>query len=145
MRTTETVEAVVEVRTPYIGNTMARSATEAHCEKRGITAAGPVRPDQLETLLGKLGGGLNIFLDREKSLPLVLLLRIALRLRGGRTGEVWLRLLTGVVFLCAGDICFAYFRSLGEEHLGPFVHATFILGYALIAGGAHRQLRILQY
>jgi hypothetical protein len=83
-------------------------------------------------------------LDLVLLVPLVLLLRIALRLRGGRAGEVWLLLLTGFVFLCAGDICFAYFQSLGEEHLDPFVHATFILAYALIAGGAHRQLRIFQ-
>jgi hypothetical protein len=83
-------------------------------------------------------------LDLVLLVPLVLLLRIALRLRGGNVGEVWLLLLTGFVFLCAGDICFAYFQSLGEEHLDPFVHATFILAYALIAGGAHRQLRILK-
>jgi hypothetical protein len=83
-------------------------------------------------------------LDLVLLVPLVLLLRMALRLRGGRAGEVWLLLLTGFVFLCAGDICFAYFQSLGEEHLDPFVHATFILAYALIAGGAYRQLRILK-
>lgn len=83
-------------------------------------------------------------LDLVLLIPLVLLLRMALRLRGGRAGEVWLLLLSGFVFLCAGDICFAYFQSLGEEHLDPFVHATFILAYALVAGGAHRQLLILK-
>jgi hypothetical protein len=83
-------------------------------------------------------------LDLVLLVPLMLLLRIALRLRGSRAGEVWLLLLSGFVFLCAGDICFAYFQSLGELHLDPFVHATFILGYALIAGGAHRQLSILR-
>ena len=83
-------------------------------------------------------------LDLVLLVPLVLLLRMALRLRGGNVGEVWLLLLTGFVFMCAGDICFAYFQSLGEEHLDPFVHATFILAYALVAFGAHRQLRILQ-
>lgn len=83
-------------------------------------------------------------LDLVLLVPLVLLLRMALRLRGGRAGEVWLLLLSGFVFLCAGDICFAYLQSLGEEHLDPFVHATFILGYALIAAGAERQLRILK-
>jgi hypothetical protein len=83
-------------------------------------------------------------LDFVLLVPLVLLLRIALRLRGSRAGEVWLLLLSGIVFLCAGDICFAYFQSLGESHLDPFVHATFILAYALVAGGAHRQLRLLR-
>lgn len=82
-------------------------------------------------------------LDFVLLVPLVLLLRIALGLRGGRAGEVWLLLLSGFVFMCAGDICFAYFQSLGEQHLDPFVHATFILAYALVAGGAHRQLRLL--
>jgi len=83
-------------------------------------------------------------LDLVLLVPLVLLLRMALRLGRSEAGEVWLLLLSGFVFLCAGDICFAYFQSLGEEHLDPFVHATFILAYALIAGGAHRQLRILK-
>lgn len=71
MTTTETVDAVVKVLAPYIGDTMARSATEAHCQKLGIAAASPVRPDQLEALLGKLGGGLNIFLGREKSASVI--------------------------------------------------------------------------
>jgi hypothetical protein len=83
-------------------------------------------------------------LDLILLVPLVLLLRIALGLRKSRAGEVWLLLLSGFVFLCAGDICFAYFQSLGEEHLDPFVHATFILAYALIADGARRQLRLLE-
>lgn len=71
MTTTETVDAVVKVLAPYIGDTMARSATEAHCQKLGIAAASPVRPDQLEALLGKLGGGLNIFLGREKAASVI--------------------------------------------------------------------------
>jgi hypothetical protein len=83
-------------------------------------------------------------LDLVLLIPLALLLRMALRLRGGRAGGVWLLLLTGIVFMCAGDICFAYFQTLGEEHLDPFVHATYILAYALIAFGAERQLRILK-
>ncbi len=83
-------------------------------------------------------------LDLVLLLPLALLLRIALRLRGSRAGEVWVLILGGIVFLCAGDIFFAYFQSLGEQHLDPFVHATFVLAYGLVAGGAHRQLRLLQ-
>jgi hypothetical protein len=83
-------------------------------------------------------------LDLVLLLPLALLLRVTLRLRGSRAGEVWLLLLTGFAFVCAGDICFAYFQSLGEVHLDPFVHATFVLAYGLIAGGAHRQLELLR-
>src|SRR5574341_573111 len=83
MTTTETVDAVVKVLSPYIGATMARSATEAHCQKLGIAAASPMRPDQLETLLGKLGGGLNIFLGREKSAAAIGEIRQALTALGG--------------------------------------------------------------
>jgi hypothetical protein len=83
-------------------------------------------------------------LDLVLLLPLALLLRVALRLRGSHAGEVWLLLLGGFVFLCAGDICFAWFQSLGALHLDPFVHATYVLSYGLIAGGAHRQLELLR-
>jgi hypothetical protein len=83
-------------------------------------------------------------LDLVLLLPLALLLRVALRLRGSRAGEVWLLLLSGIVFLCVGDACFAYFQSLGEQHLDPFVHATYLLSYGLIAGGARRQLDLLR-
>jgi len=83
-------------------------------------------------------------LDLVLLLPLALLLRVALRLRGSHAGEVWLLLLGGFVCLAAGDICFAYFQTLGEQHLDPFVHTTYILSYGLIAGGAHRQLELLK-
>jgi hypothetical protein len=83
-------------------------------------------------------------LDLILLLPLALLLRIALKLRGSHAGEVWVLILGGIVFLCAGDICFAYFQSLGQAHLDPFVHSTFILAYGLIAGGAHRQHLLLE-
>jgi hypothetical protein len=83
-------------------------------------------------------------LDLVLLLPLALLLRIALRLRGSRAGEVWLLLMGGFVFLGVGDACFAYFQSLGELRLDPFVHATYLLAYGLIAGGAHRQLELLK-
>jgi hypothetical protein len=83
-------------------------------------------------------------LDLILLLPLALLLRVALKLRGSHAGEVWVLILGGIVFLCAGDICFAYFQSLGEAHLDPFVHATFVLAYGLIAGGAHRQRLLLE-
>jgi hypothetical protein len=66
MTTIEAVEAMVRVMAPYIGDTMARSATEAHCRRLGITGDELSR-EQAEALLGKLGGGLNIFLGRDKS------------------------------------------------------------------------------
>jgi hypothetical protein len=76
--------------------------------------------------------------------PLALLLRMALRLQGSHVGSVWGLLLGGMVFLCLGDIFFAYFSALGQQHLDPFVHATYILAYGLIAGGTRRQLVLLR-
>lgn len=83
-------------------------------------------------------------LDFVLLVPLALLLRVALRLRGSQAGFVWTLILGGLIFMSLGDIFFAYFTALGREHLDPFVHATFILAYGLIAGGAHRQLQLLR-
>jgi hypothetical protein len=83
-------------------------------------------------------------LDLLLLVPLALLLRIALRLRGSHVGSVWALLLGGMVFLALGDVFFAYFTALGQEHLDPFVHATYILAYGLIAGGTYRQLQLLR-
>ena len=83
-------------------------------------------------------------LDLLLLVPLALLLRVALRLRGSHVGSVWALVLGGLVFMCLGDVFFAYFSALGREHLDPFVHTTFILAYGLIAGGAHRQLQLLR-
>lgn len=82
-------------------------------------------------------------LDLVLLVPLALLLRVALRLRGSHVGVVWGLLLGGFVFLCLGDVLFAYFAALGKQHLDPFVHGTYILAYGLVACGALRQLRLL--
>jgi hypothetical protein len=84
MTASETVEAVVRVLGPHIGGTMARSAIEAHCQKLGIAKGDALSPAQLESLLGKLGGGLNIFLGREKAVAAIDEVRRALA-AGGAT------------------------------------------------------------
>jgi hypothetical protein len=84
------------------------------------------------------------FLDLVLLMPLAVLLRITLHLRGSHAGEVWMLLLSGFTFVCVADIGFAYFQALGEAHLDPYVHATFVLAYGLIAGGAHRQYQLLR-
>jgi len=76
MTTSEAVEVMVRAMAPYIGDTMARSATEAHCQRLGIAAT--MSRDQVETLLGKLGGGLNIFLGRDKAASVITEVRAAL-------------------------------------------------------------------
>jgi hypothetical protein len=80
MEMSETVQVVARVLGPYIGETMARSATEAHCGKLGI-ADGSIGPEQTEALLGKLAGGLNIFLGRDKAAAAIAEVRDALRSR----------------------------------------------------------------
>ncbi len=82
MTTSEAVDTVVKVMAPYIGDTMARSATEAHCQKLGI--ADTVSHHQAEALLAKLGGGLNIFLGRDKSASVIAEARTALAALEGR-------------------------------------------------------------
>jgi hypothetical protein len=83
MTVRETVDSVVKVLGPYIGETMARSATEAHCQKLGMNGGASVGPEQLESLLGKLGNGLNIFLGRERSKAAIGEVRAALDARAG--------------------------------------------------------------
>ncbi len=83
MLTQDAVATVVGVIAPYVGDTMARSATEAHCQRLGI-ASGSIDPSQLETLLAKLGAGLNIFLGKEKSAAVIAEIRAALAAKGER-------------------------------------------------------------
>jgi hypothetical protein len=78
MSTSEVVKVMVQVMAPYIGETMARSAAEAHCHKLGI-ADGAISSEQIEALLTRLGSGLNIFLGREKSTSVIEQIRVALR------------------------------------------------------------------
>jgi hypothetical protein len=82
-------------------------------------------------------------LDLALVVPVVLLVRMALALRGGAVATVWTAILAGFAFMCAGDILFAYFSALGRVGLDPFVHATYILSYGLIADGARRQHALL--
>jgi hypothetical protein len=83
METGEAVRVIVDVMAPYIGDTMSRSATEAHCRKLGISTGSPISPEQLESLLGKLTGGLNIFLGRDKAAAVIADVRSALAEREG--------------------------------------------------------------
>ncbi|HXK09349.1 MAG TPA: hypothetical protein VMT70_06890 [Vicinamibacteria bacterium] len=96
------------------------------------------------TLLERILNVAYPVLDLVLLLPLALLLRIALRLRGSHAGDVWAILLGGFFVLSVADVIFAHFQALGAAHLDPLVHASFILAYGLIAGGAHRQLQLLE-
>ena len=80
MTTADAVQTIVRVVSPYVGETMARSATNAHCQKLGIGTE--MGREQLEALLSRLGSGLNIFLGREKSSRVVQELRQAMNAGG---------------------------------------------------------------
>ena len=80
MSTEQALQTIVRVVGPYVGETMARSAAAAHCQKLGI--AGEVGGEQLDALVARLGSGLNIFLGRDKSARVVAELRQALQAGG---------------------------------------------------------------
>jgi hypothetical protein len=83
-------------------------------------------------------------LDLALVVPVALLVRVAVAFRGGAVARIWSCLLAGFAFMCAGDVLFAYFSALGRVGLDPFVHATYILSYGLVAEGARRQLELLR-
>lgn len=80
MRATEAVRVIVEVMSPYIGDTMARAAAETHCQKLGIGET--LSPKDVDALLLRLGSGLNIFLGRDRSAVVVAETRRALEAAG---------------------------------------------------------------
>jgi hypothetical protein len=83
-------------------------------------------------------------LDLAVLVPVVILLRIAIRFRGGQVWKVWAGLLAGFGLMCAGDILFAYFTAMGREDLDPLIHIMYILSYAALARGALGQYQLLQ-
>jgi hypothetical protein len=65
--------------------------------------------------------------------PAVLLLKMALSMRGGSLWKVWMALLLGFVFLAVGDILFAFFTTLEKTGLDPMLDVAFAWSYILIA------------
>lgn len=111
-----------------------------------IAAAWPLlRPIILssDALLPKTLNIVYPALDLVLLVPVVVLLRITSRFRGGTVWHIWLALLTGFIFTAAGDILFAYFSTLGISRLDPAVHAMFIVAYGGLAAGAMVQRRLL--
>jgi hypothetical protein len=72
-------------------------------------------------------------------IPLLILLRITVAFRGGRVWTIWAALLGGFVSMCAGDILYAYFSTLGQSWLEPILDALFILAYILMAQATMKQ------
>jgi hypothetical protein len=66
MRTQDALQAIARAMAPYIGETMARAATLAHCRKLGI-AEPSVAETEIEALLQGLSNGLNVFVGKARS------------------------------------------------------------------------------
>ncbi len=82
-------------------------------------------------------------LDSILLIPAVLLLKMALSMRGGSLWKVWTALLLGFVFLAAGDILFAFFTTLDKNGLDPLLDVAFAWSYILIARAVVTQHGIL--
>lgn len=100
-------------------------------------AAVPQSPGELVVNLG------YPVLDFVALVPLVVLLQITLKFRGGRVWTVWATLLVGIASFTVADILFAYFTSLGKESLDPLIELMYVLGYFFAACGAGLQRRLL--
>ena len=70
MLTNAAVETIIQVLSPYLGETMARASTRGVCEKLGIRGES-MTPAETEALVGKLASGLSVFVGREKASQVV--------------------------------------------------------------------------
>jgi hypothetical protein len=77
-------------------------------------------------------------------IPLLILLRITLPFRGGQVWTIWAALLGGFAAMCAGDILYAYFSSLGKTWLESLLDALYILAYVLVARAAWKQFEAIR-
>jgi hypothetical protein len=83
-------------------------------------------------------------LDLAVFIPVVILLGIAFRFRGGEVWKVWAGLLAGFLLQSAGDVLFAHFTATGQEILNPLSEVMFLLSYAALARGAIGQYQLLR-
>jgi hypothetical protein len=77
MQVSDARERIQAMIAPVLGETMARSAVQAQCQKLGITDGVATR-EQLGALVEKIGQGLNVFMGRDKAQQLVGQMRDAL-------------------------------------------------------------------
>ena len=111
-----------------------------------IAGAWPIlRPivQSADALLPKTLNVLYPALDLVLLVPVIVLLVITSRFRGGTVWHIWCAMLAGFVFTAVGDILFAYFSTLGLSSLDPAVHAMYLVAYGGLAVGAMEQRRLL--
>lgn len=78
----DALDTIVGMLSPYLGETMARAAALAHCQKLGIVVDGTeISREQLDALLKKLAQGMNIFIGREKAVVVMGEIRAAMAAR----------------------------------------------------------------
>jgi len=129
-----------------IGTTRERMGTAVAIGAAALLVAYPILKPVLEAPAAPLATVLNIAypaLDLALLVPVVILLRIAIRFRGGQVWLVWAGLLAGFLLMCVADVLYAYFSAMGKESLDPLVNVAFILSYAAIARGALGQYELL--
>ena len=119
------------------------AVTGAVCGVLSVIVLRPVVQADLPPLDMALSA-LYPLLDMALLVPLALLLRTTWHFRGGSVGTAWVIVLSGFVFMCAGDVLFAYFTALGATGLDPYVHAAYIVSYGFIAAGVRRHLALAQ-
>ncbi len=139
------IHAYDEVGLP-IGTRAERSVTLAVAAAACAALAVPVLRPVLQADLAPLDEALSAaypLLDMALLVPLALLLRITWRFRGGQVATAWVVVLSGFVFMCAGDVLFAYLTALGKAGLDPFLHAAYIVAYGLVAAGVRRHLALM--
>jgi hypothetical protein len=80
-------------------------------------------------------------------LPLLQLLRLTWRLRGGTVWKIWGGILAGFVLTCAADVLFAWLENvpsaMGAGQLHFLVELLFLLSYLAILRGTLQQHRLL--
>ena len=81
LSTRDVLTTIVRVVSPYLGETMARSAAQAHCQKLGIETD-RMQASQVDALITRMASGLNVFVGREKSSAIVAELRRAIESQG---------------------------------------------------------------
>lgn len=82
-------------------------------------------------------------LDLATLIPALVLLRIAVRFRGGSVWRVWGALLAGILFATGGDLVFSDFSPVYVPTLAPIADLLFILGYAFCAYGMKLQYELV--
>jgi len=116
----------------------------------GVVVLSPIVRSEapfIERLVGAAYAGLDLV----ALVPLLLLLRLTWRLRGGSVWKVWAGVLFGFLLTFLGDVFFAYFQTQAEADLGALSerleflsNVMFLLSYLVIAWGTLHQRELLR-